>query len=973
MAQQVYDDPPVSILDRTIDLTRISLVTIGAIVAIAVGFALRFAQLNVVALSTSEARHAYEAYSFFRGDTSGPNQALSDTNPAFLVLQAITFFLFGATDVVARTLPALLGGGMVLLAWLLWPFVGKARALGMAALVALSPTLLFASRTADVEIAVAFFALLLVVSFLRIGLAGSSPDARRAWALAMGFSVAAIFASGPTSISVLICVVVGLAVSVLANPGVDSAPNRSLATIKGSADLPLFLLIGFLATLLVFFTRLFSDLTALAGLSETIADWGRLMTSSATTTPTQFFLLAILLYEPLAIAFGIVVANRKDTDGPGQLSWAAFAGWFVAAMLLFSFESGRQPSHAIHVALPLVLLGGCGLGDLFSALDLRKAVRSRAGTLFSAMVGLVVAVIAFFVLLNRADSDTVPSDDRSGLQAVVIIVLAVVPLAYAVVHLVTADRKEGRGGQAGLIALGVLALFLGGYTLRSTVELSYFNAASGSELLAQQTSTGSVSQLVDRLRNLSRDVTVTERTVKDPTGGHGLSVAIDRRVQWPYRWYFRDFPEAQVVAAGQASGSSAQVVIAPDETGMAEGGYTPRSYPTINRVPAAYTAPSIGDILADIFVPSHWPRGLQFVIDRELDTAAPPQTIAVGLNAELANRLFPNSGPYNLSDRPGAGSGRGQFSGPRGLSVAGDDSAIYVVDMGNARVERFDGLGQFVGIWGGTDSNVVFSKTDSGLGPTGIAVSADGQLIYVADTWAHRIVVLDNSGRMVREFGTYADTADSPDPSVSPGSFFGPRSIAVTDDEIYVVDTGNERVQVLALDGTFKRAFGGYGTEPGQLIEPVGIAIGPDGRVYVADSGNGRISIYSKDGTSVGEWQVDAWAGQLYFEPYLAVDVEGNVYASSSGTASVEVYDPNGQWITSISRIGSEDLKQPVGLAIAPDGSVWISDIGANAVFRYTPNFEPPPDDEIIEELPGASPEASPAASPQASPVASSR
>src|SRR5689334_13931887 len=126
MAESTYDEAPPSVLDRTIDLTRVSWVTIGAIVVIVIGVALRFAQLAGYALSPGEGRRAFQAYSFYRGSTSGPGLELPDTGPAFLLLQSFALFLFGATDVVARVVPALLGSGIVILAWSMSPFVGRA-------------------------------------------------------------------------------------------------------------------------------------------------------------------------------------------------------------------------------------------------------------------------------------------------------------------------------------------------------------------------------------------------------------------------------------------------------------------------------------------------------------------------------------------------------------------------------------------------------------------------------------------------------------------------------------------------------------------------------------------------------------------------------------------------------------------------------------------------------------------------------
>jgi DNA-binding beta-propeller fold protein YncE len=167
--------------------------------------------------------------------------------------------------------------------------------------------------------------------------------------------------------------------------------------------------------------------------------------------------------------------------------------------------------------------------------------------------------------------------------------------------------------------------------------------------------------------------------------------------------------------------------------------------------------------------------------------------------------------------------------------------------------------------------------------------------------------------------------------------FFGPRAIAVTTDEIFVVDTGNERVQVFGRDGSFKRAFGGKGSGPAQLIEPVGIAIGPDGLVYVADSGNGRISVFTQEGEAVSQWVVGAWTNHLFFEPYLVFGRDGLLYATSSATGSVEVFGRDGQLLGSITTSGTQTLGRPGGIAAAADGSLLVTDIGNSGVYRIEP------------------------------------
>jgi DNA-binding beta-propeller fold protein YncE len=228
----------------------------------------------------------------------------------------------------------------------------------------------------------------------------------------------------------------------------------------------------------------------------------------------------------------------------------------------------------------------------------------------------------------------------------------------------------------------------------------------------------------------------------------------------------------------------------------------------------------------------------------------------------------------------------------------------------------------------------------------------------------------------VRTWGSFANLNKSADPTLDPGKFFGPRAITFLNDEIYVVDTGNDRVQVFDMQGNFKRAFGGSGTGNGQLMEPVGIAAGADGHIYVADSANARISVFTPDGASVAEWPVDAWAGRAYYEPYLAFGGDGNLYATSSETGSIEVYSTTGQHLDSITDVGGVALSQPVGIGNDADGNLLITDKGLNAVFKYTPEVaENPitaPSSPTESATPvAASPVASPVASPIASPIAS--
>jgi uncharacterized protein (TIGR03663 family) len=948
--------PRDSALDRALDLTAVSWWTVAWLVVGLTAIALRLVLLDVYALDPGEARRSYFAFALVQGNPLLPGESLPDTAPLFLLLQSLAIFLFGVTDATARLIPALAGIAMIPLAAALRPFIGRHAAFAIALLIAISPVLTYASRVAEPGIVISMLAMLLIVAVLRVGIENLSPASSRRWAVVAGITVAALIGTGPPAISVLVGLVAGALATRAFTPKTESsavsmgmtAMRRTPGALAGAAA-------AGIITLMLLFTRLFTDLTAISGLVETFGNWLRFLGTDATSTPVQVFVLIALLYEILAVVFAIVASRGRPVvvePLTAPLDWTFFGAWFITTLVLFSFSAGRQPEHAIHVILPLVLLAGLGLGHVFAVLDWTSVLRGQAGLLFLAFVGAAIGLAAVGVLAARIDggSALAPTREWAIAQTVVVAVIVVGGFLTAALSLIRSAQAEGRSLYPGRILLLVVLVLLGGYTFRTTTSLAYFRADQGTELIAQETATSAVEPMVERLQRLSRDVSIDRSSVRDPLGTFGLSIAIDERVEWPYRWYFRRFTDVTIAAPGQAPAVGAEVVIAPDEVGLPEAGYTPREYPYLNRVPASFITPDLSDILLDTLLPTQWMDGLDFLLFRELDAQPPALTVEVGFNREIAGRLFPSSGPFGLLDRVGPGTGRGQFDSPRGIAVDPEGDRTYVVDSGNLEVDRFDANGTYVGSWGGESSagGVQFGSRvlESGivLGPTGITVAPDG-VIFVADTWQHRVVGLNADGTVVREIGSPGEQTDLlDDPAAlndAPGLFYGPRDVTVFNEEIYVSDTGNERIQVFGLDGTFRRAFGGTGSEPGRLIEPVGIAAGPGGLIFVADSGNARISIFQPDGTPVAQWPVPNWEGQTYFEPYLAFGPDGLLYATSRATGTIEVFGPDGNLVESLPAVNNVALEGPVGITSAPDGSLLITDANLSGVVRMVPTLAP--------------------------------
>lgn len=80
--------------------------------------------------------------------------------------------------------------------------------------------------------------------------------------------------------------------------------------------------------------------------------------------------------------------------------------------------------------------------------------------------------------------------------------------------------------------------------------------------------------------------------------------------------------------------------------------------------------------------------------------------------------------------------------------------------------------------------------------------------------------------------------------------FYMPSDIAFdSQGNMYVLDSGNHRIQKFSPDGKFMTSLGQKGQGPGELYFPLSIDVDSQINLYVSDSGNQRIQILKHDGT----------------------------------------------------------------------------------------------------------------------------
>jgi sugar lactone lactonase YvrE len=175
--------------------------------------------------------------------------------------------------------------------------------------------------------------------------------------------------------------------------------------------------------------------------------------------------------------------------------------------------------------------------------------------------------------------------------------------------------------------------------------------------------------------------------------------------------------------------------------------------------------------------------------------------------------------------------GTGEFEAASGIAVDEKNGLIYVVDTRKHIVNVYS-LHDYkklrtIGKRGHEKGEFNF--------PTNIAIDSEGK-IYVVDTGNFRVQVFDKEGNFVRTYGQIGDVI---------GTFTRPKGIAIdSEDNIYVVDSAFQNIQIWDKDWRFLMPFGGEGTDPGYFSLPAGIAIDHEDKIYVVDQLNRRIQIF---------------------------------------------------------------------------------------------------------------------------------
>jgi predicted membrane-bound mannosyltransferase/DNA-binding beta-propeller fold protein YncE len=674
--------------------------------------------------------------------------------------------------------------------------------------------------------------------------------------------------------------------------------------------------------------------------------------------------------------FESALSAKTPTISEGNYTFPLLAWWTFSSLLAFTLARERMPWLTVHITLPMILLTGWGLGQVIERGNWHRFREQRGGSVAVLLVVLLTSLFGVLVAILGAHPpfQGYTQEQLASTSTFLLSVGIAFASASGLYFIFRKWKFRDVLRIAGLVSFALLVVLTG----RTAFRAAFIHPNDANEYLVYAHGGEGIKDVMDQVNRISSRV----------AGEQNLKLAYDNNlpnqgVSWSFKWYLRNYPNAITFTKPDDTLRDIPVIIVDQENFenikpfVAEKyyrtDYIRMVWPnqdyfglTWPRIKNALTNPLMRDAIFQIWLNRDFSEYARITSKDGLSLTdwQPSARMQLFVRKDIAAQMWeygvfqgtllqPDPYEKGLITQPAdlvfgiTGSASGQLNAPRGITVAPDGS-LYVADSRNNRIQQFDPIGNVLETFGQKSSGCPYATippADIPIGtfcePWAVAVSPDGQWIYVADTWNHRIQKLTADGTPVKAWGT-----PNYDPvSSGPFGLWGPRGIIVdSQGHVIVADTGNKRIVFYDADGNFISQLGGEESGAGQFDEPVGLTLDNKGNLFVADTWNQRVQVFAPTTNMTSyvssvQWDVAGWNSQsLDNKPYLAADQHDHIFATDPDSFRILEFTTSGKFVQTWGEYGlsSENFGMPSGISVDSQGRVWVSDMANNRIMRFT-------------------------------------
>lgn len=207
------------------------------------------------------------------------------------------------------------------------------------------------------------------------------------------------------------------------------------------------------------------------------------------------------------------------------------------------------------------------------------------------------------------------------------------------------------------------------------------------------------------------------------------------------------------------------------------------------------------------------------------------------------------------------------------------------------------------------------------------------QEIYVVDFGNQRIQVFDGQGNYLKILKLEGVNQ--------------PVQIRLFNDHIYVVDRREAAVFVYDKELKLVRTLGGQGIKKGQLNAPGSVALDDRGLIWVSDENNNRIEVFTFDKMFQRESEYFMNISEYEQNTYLRapkgllwVDHKKQMFAIDAGTARILKFDKNGNYLGPVQDYTKDKSKvfMPQSIFVDTYNNLYVADHMSHRVLKYDVN-----------------------------------
>lgn len=270
-------------------------------------------------------------------------------------------------------------------------------------------------------------------------------------------------------------------------------------------------------------TTFFTNLSGInSGMWQSLGYWIVQQGEARGEQPFYYYLVLTSIYEFMPFLFSILASiyyiRKKDRFG------CFLSYWIIVSFLLYTLASEKMPWLLVNLTIPMVVMSGKFLADIFHRLQLDKL--ARTGELLTIPIILLSMLFLWKLIMFQGENISVVD---------IVSLITIGAILFGLLLVLTLIAKQYGFKNITALSILTLALILFITTIRTGMIVNYRNDEIPVEMLIYTQSSPDITEVIENIKQVEKVTGKRNNTpiIIDDTSGFA----------WPWVWYLRNYDQ----------------------------------------------------------------------------------------------------------------------------------------------------------------------------------------------------------------------------------------------------------------------------------------------------------------------------------------------------------------------------------------------------------------------------------------------